>query len=269
MSSSACIRPPCRHSALYFVWQRTLLLLLCGASLFVTASPLRAEVGGVDFREDGAELPEFDIMATMGEDTDNDLIQIVRQFGPRLVVSGSLLAWGLLAPELPGSAVTELPPGEPVARNEVLSRAGTVAALLTMGTATAGRVISEWPNATSAVSVSSAVIATAYAARSYLKGLFLRTRPAAVLDGTADDPDDHRSFPSGHALLAWSCVGDALIGTVRGTAGPWLLPAVTIEAVVVSCLRVAAGEHYPGDVIAGAAVGLVVGAIVSTILLPL
>ena len=224
---------------------------------------------------DGVELVAaappsgLDVTATNSERTDLDLIQIARKYGPRMAVSGVLLMWGVLAPELPGPAVIELPPGEPAGLNVALSRAGTTAALLTMGTAAAGRLVCEWPDAFSAVSTSSAVIASAYVARSYLKALLRRTRPSVVLAGPVDDLDDRQSFPSGHTLLAWACVGDALVGTVRGTTDPWLLATVTVEAVVVSCLRVAAGEHYPGDVIAGAVLGLAVGSIVSAVLLSL
>ncbi|MEE8440215.1 MAG: phosphatase PAP2 family protein, partial [Spirochaetia bacterium] len=201
--------------------------------------------------------------------TDSDLNELAGHYGPRFVVTGALLLWGVLAPELPAVAVIELPPGEPAALNEVLSWAGTAAALLTMGTAAVGGLISEWPDAIGAVSASAAVVAAAYAAKSYFKTRFRRTRPSAVLALSLDDPDDWRSFPSGHALLAWAGAGDALVRTVRGTFDPWLLATVTFEAVAVSFLRVAAGEHYPGDVIAGAAIGLAVGSIVSFVLLPL
>ena len=238
-------------------------MITSGILLFVAHLAVGAELVTV--------IPQsvLGITATNTERTDLDLMQIARQYGPRMTVSGALLMWGVLMPELPGPAVIELPPGEPAELNVALSRAGTAAALLTMGTAAAGRLVCEWPDAFSAVSTSSAVIASAYVARSYLKALFRRTRPSVVLAGSVDDLDDRQSFPSGHTLLAWACVGDALVGTVRGTTDPWLFATVMVEAVTVSCLRVAAGEHYPGDVIAGAVIGLAVGSIVSAILLPL
>ena len=238
-------------------------MITSGILLFVAHLAVGAELVTV--------IPQsvLGITATNTERTDLDLMQIARQYGPRMTVSGALLMWGVLMPELPGPAVIELPPGEPAELNVALSRAGTAVALLTMGTAAAGRLVCEWPDAFSAVSTSSAVIASAYVARSYLKALFRRTRPSAMLAGSIDELDDRQSFPSGHTLLAWACVGDALVGTVRGTTDPWLLATVMVEAVTVSCLRVAAGEHYPGDVIAGTVIGLAVGSIVSAVLLPL
>jgi membrane-associated phospholipid phosphatase len=198
-----------------------------------------------------------------------DLGVIALRYGPRIMVSASLLAWGLLAPDQFGDTTIDILPGEPADLNEAIDRAGTVALLLTMGTSTAGRLVSDWPNAIDSLSVSSAVIASAYASRSYLKALFRRTRPSAVAQGFFTDTDDRQSFPSGHTLLAWACVGDALVGAVRRTVDPWVLATVTVEAVAVACLRVAAGEHYPGDVVAGAAIGLAVGSLVSLALLPL
>jgi membrane-associated phospholipid phosphatase len=198
-----------------------------------------------------------------------DLGVIARQYGPRMMVSASLLAWGLLAPDQFGDTTIDILPGDPADSNDAFDRAGTVAALLAMGTSSAGRLISDWPNALDSLSVSSAVIATAYATRSYLKAVFRRTRPSAVAEGMVTDLDDRQSFPSGHTLLAWACVGDALVGSVRRTVDPWVLATVTVEAITVACLRVAAGEHYPGDVIAGAAIGFAVGSLVSMMLLPL
>jgi hypothetical protein len=228
------------------------LLAGCVAMVLVAARPVFA-------------ADEVDVTAAP---TELDLRGIARQYGPRVLVSGSLLVWGVLAPDQFGRTTIEIPPGEPAPYNATLDRAGTVAALLTMGTSSAGRLISDWPNAFESLSVSSAVIAYAYAARSYLKGVFRRTRPSSVADGLISDLDDRQSFPSGHTLLAWACVGDALVGTVRRTVDPWVLATVTVEAVTVAGLRVAAGEHYPGDVVAGAAIGLAVGSLVSVMLLP-
>lgn len=267
MSDSHCTRPSQRCFAWHLAQQRTLRLTVVGVFLFLAQLAGAVEVVGVGAVD--ADNPELDITGSNSEGTNLDLVQVVRQYGPRMAVSTALLMWGVLVPELPGPAMIELPPGESATLNAALSRAGTAAALLTMGTATAGRLICEWPDTFSAVSASSAVIASAYVARSYLKARFRRTRPVAVLAGSIDDPDDRQSFPSGHALLAWACVGDALVGTVRGTTNPWLLATVTAEAVAVCCLRVTAGEHYPGDVIAGAVIGLAVGSIVSAVLLPL
>ena len=255
------------HCVRYFAAQRTSRWL--AGVIFLFLADLAGGVEIVDVEPPRAHHPELDVAATSSARIDSDLIQIARQFGPRIMVSGALLVWGVIAPELSDAVVIELPPGEPASFNAALSRAGTAAALLTLGTATVAGLVSEWPDAISAVSASSAVIAAAYAARSYSKALFRRTRPSAVLSGPVDELDDRQSFPSGHALLAWAGVGDVLVRTVRRTVDPWLLATVTVEAVAVSCFRVAAGEHYPGDVVAGAAIGLAVGSVVSFVLLPL
>ena len=195
------------------------------------------------------------------------LAAFARDYGPRVLLTGSLFAWGLLAPDQLGTGTIEIPPGDPVELNEAIDRAGTVAAVLAMGTSTAGRVVSDWPNAMDEISRSAAVIASAYATRSYLKAVFRRTRPSAAADGPVT-VDDAQSFPSGHTLLAFACVGDALVGAMRRQVEPWVLASVTIEAIAVAALRVGAGAHYPGDVVAGAAIGLAVGSVVSLLILP-
>jgi len=203
----------------------------------------------------------------MAQDPHLDLAAGIREYGSRMLVGASLMAWGVLAPDQFGTVTVDLLPGDPRPYNQPVDRAGTIVTFLTMGTAAAGRVSSGWPNVPASLSVSSTVVGSAYASRSYLKAIFRRPRPSAIASGETGDLDDLQSFPSGHTLLAWASVGDALVGTVRGDVQSWVLPVVVVEAVSVAALRIAAGEHYLGDVIAGAIAGLSVGSAAAILML--
>jgi hypothetical protein len=80
--------------------------------------------------------------------------------------------------------------------------------------------------------------AAVFAAKVFLK----RDRPCSPSCGR-DNP--HMSFFSGHTALAFSTVG--------GARASISLPLASVTGV----LRVAANKHWPSDVLAGAAVGLV------------
>ena len=196
-----------------------------------------------------------------------DLAAGLREYGSRALVGASLLAWGVLAPDQFGVGTVDLLPGDPRPYDEPVDRAGTIFTFVTMGTAAAGRVYSGWPDVPASLSVSSTVVGAAYASRSYLKAIFRRPRPSATASGETLELDDLQSFPSGHTLLAWASVGDALVGAIRGDVQPWVLPVVLVEAVSVAALRVAAGEHYAGDVIVGALAGLTVGSAAAIVML--
>jgi undecaprenyl-diphosphatase len=83
-----------------------------------------------------------------------------------------------------------------------------------------------------------------------LKWLIPRSRPR--LDPLIAIPHNH-SFPSGHAAASFACA------TVLGAAVPrwrfWLF----VLATLIAWSRVYNGVHYPLDVLAGAALGLVIG----------
>jgi undecaprenyl-diphosphatase len=65
---------------------------------------------------------------------------------------------------------------------------------------------------------------------------------------------DPHSFPSGHAARA------ALLATLVAGWGPaWLAPITLVWAPLVILARVAMGLHYLSDVLAGAALGWLVG----------
>jgi membrane-associated phospholipid phosphatase len=80
-----------------------------------------------------------------------------------------------------------------------------------------------------------------------------RPRPEGEWGAVYRKTDPH-SFPSGHAARA------ALIAALFiGLGPPWLGAALAVWAPLVLLSRVAMGVHYLSDVIAGAALGLLIG----------
>jgi undecaprenyl-diphosphatase len=87
-----------------------------------------------------------------------------------------------------------------------------------------------------------------------LKQLFRRTRPS----WTADEARPHKlrnprttSFPSGHASAAFTAAG------VLSSGGDHLWPVYYLLALVVASSRAYVRIHHASDVLAGAAVGVV------------
>lgn len=105
----------------------------------------------------------------------------------------------------------------------------------------------------------------AVAAAQVLKVVTNRKRPVFY---TADAPqaqavvDNRRSFPSGHTTAAFAIATSYFLarldlaahgaGAHRSRAARWIILGA---AATVGVLRVAAGEHFPSDVLAGAALG--------------
>jgi membrane-associated phospholipid phosphatase len=108
--------------------------------------------------------------------------------------------------------------------------------------------------------VTEAVSVTA-AATMALKVLLHRPRPLMYVPGPST-PDDGRGFPSSHTSISFAVAGAyASILNRRGIAGSHKLEIGTLltTAVATGVLRVVAREHFPTDVVAGAALGFAVG----------
>jgi membrane-associated phospholipid phosphatase len=104
----------------------------------------------------------------------------------------------------------------------------------------------------------------------WLKVIVRRKRPVLYTSdatGAAADKGNQESLPSGHASVAFAAATTYWMLARRehlphGTRNTILLYA---GAVGVAALRVAAGKHFPTDVLAGAALGSAVGWVVPTI----
>lgn len=66
-------------------------------------------------------------------------------------------------------------------------------------------------------------------------------------------PPDQFSFPSGHTITAF-CVAIAVSGFY-----PSLLPVLLFCALSIGCSRIILGMHFLSDVLAGAAIGILLG----------
>ncbi len=108
----------------------------------------------------------------------------------------------------------------------------------------------------------------AYALDSGIKSVVTRYRPYAYSASASDfaDPDIAASFASRHATIAFaSAVFAGYVFDKSNPDSPWR-PAVWASglalATVTSVARVASGDHFPSDVVAGAAFGALVGYLV-------
>lgn len=96
-----------------------------------------------------------------------------------------------------------------------------------------------------------------------VKLLVKRKRPEGEWGGIYRNTDP-LSFPSGHAARAFLI---AVVGTAL--APLWLALALWVWAPLVAFARVAMGVHYLSDILAGAALGIIVGVIGLQIYQPL
>jgi len=97
-----------------------------------------------------------------------------------------------------------------------------------------------------------------------LKAIVARVRPLHALAGVRglfDAPTDF-SFPSGHAAGSFAFaafVATVLLVAPRARAAPFIAMGLFVLAAGVAISRVYLGVHFPGDVAAGALVGIGVG----------
>jgi membrane-associated phospholipid phosphatase len=108
-------------------------------------------------------------------------------------------------------------------------------------------------------------VAIGYGSRTVLKSVINRNRPYTYdpFFGTSYNSDDRSSFPSGHAMRAFSSA--SFIQTLFSLHYPnskWKAPlSITAWslALTTSLLRIASGSHFITDVVAGAAIGALIG----------
>ena len=88
-----------------------------------------------------------------------------------------------------------------------------------------------------------------------LKSLIKRDRPCESLENVHKriTPSDRFSFPSGHTAAAF------VIVVLVGHFFPWLVVPAILWASLVGFSRIYLGVHYPTDILAGMAVGVLCG----------
>lgn len=99
-------------------------------------------------------------------------------------------------------------------------------------------------------------VATGVALFVTLKHAFRRERPCGLVRHCWADllPPDQFSFPSGHTITAFA-VTAALAGFY-----PEMLPGLLFCAISIAASRIVLGMHFLSDVLAGAALGAILGA---------
>lgn len=96
-----------------------------------------------------------------------------------------------------------------------------------------------------------------------LKKKFKRNRPQQSLIGfqAKIKPSDRFSFPSGHTAGAFVMASQVMVFF------PLFAPIAIVWALAIGMSRVALGVHFPGDIIAGTFLGLLSGALASSLVL--
>jgi membrane-associated phospholipid phosphatase len=106
-------------------------------------------------------------------------------------------------------------------------------------------------------------VATADALTSWAKVLFHRPRPFRyVAAETTITVQSGLSFPSGHSTATWAAAfAYWSMQARRGKAGERAPQIAALIATAATCavLRVVARQHFPTDVVAGAAIGATIG----------
>jgi membrane-associated phospholipid phosphatase len=113
-------------------------------------------------------------------------------------------------------------------------------------------------------------VAATYAVTGWLKVAVRRERPVlytARAAAAADDPDSQRSFPSSHTAAAFAAATSYLVVSERRDLPHRTRTAMLLYAGATATggMRIAAGEHFPTDVLAAAALGALVGWLVPTV----
>jgi membrane-associated phospholipid phosphatase len=102
-----------------------------------------------------------------------------------------------------------------------------------------------------------------------MKALVARKRPVLYTSGAsaaAPDLESQRSWPSGHTAVAFALATSYFLAPRDARAVPaWRRWAALGAATSVGLLRVLAGQHFPSDVVSGAALGAASALTVRTI----
>jgi membrane-associated phospholipid phosphatase len=105
-----------------------------------------------------------------------------------------------------------------------------------------------------------------YGTKDLLKFAVERNRPYTYIDARIPDGDEddyYNSFPSGHTSFAF--LGATFLSVTFSAEypdSPWKLPLIAGSytlAAGVAAMRVVSGNHFPTDVLAGAAIGSLYG----------
>jgi undecaprenyl-diphosphatase len=117
-----------------------------------------------------------------------------------------------------------------------------------------------WMFFESAIAIGVGVVFSEY----IVKNIFVRQRPFEYYDWitTIDHAAEGFSFPSSHALVAFSLATVVILNTKQ----KWLHNCVIIFAVLVCVSRIYLGVHFIGDVIMGGAIGFLLGWLASKFL---
>ena len=149
--------------------------------------------------------------------------------------------------------------------DENLSLASDVTLAMTM--ATPGLLVFEAPVSDYLAIGSSygiTMVGAYFGVRTPLKAIIDRERPYVGEDSRPDDTsEDYDSFPSGHALMAFTSAAYTQTITSLWYPDSQVMRAASIAAwslaTATAVLRVVSGNHYPTDVLAGAAIGSALG----------
>jgi membrane-associated phospholipid phosphatase len=160
-------------------------------------------------------------------------------------------------------ALTTVHPAAGGASTVVLGGVGALAGYLALH----GLPRAQWQG--NAAALANAAAWTA-ATSEWLKVLVHRRRPVlytAAAPAAYAERESRESWPSGHTALAFAAATSYLVISGREQLPHRARNAILLYAgaVGVAVLRVAAGQHFPTDVVGGAALGTGVGWLVPTI----
>lgn len=110
-------------------------------------------------------------------------------------------------------------------------------------------------------------MALSYGANTLLKYLVNRNRPYMYFDGypksEESSGDSSKSFPSRHSTMSFAAAGfTSYVFSKYFPESKWKIPVIALSyslATATAVFRVASGNHFMTDVLAGAALGTLIG----------